>query len=891
MLFFKKFWDVIKKDLFAAIQWFWENGEILKGCNASFITLIPKKADPMSFGDYRPISLISSYYKIIAKLLSNRLRQVIPGLVGSEQSAFLKGRYLLDGALIANETLEFISSTKKKGLIFKVDFEKAFDCLNWDFLMEVMHCMGFGLKWRMWILSCLKSASISILVNGSPTREFHLGRGVRQGNHLSPFLFILATEGLNILTKAALDRGLYQGVKVGNDNVVISHLQYADDTIFFGEWNNLNALGLINILKCFELTSDLKVNFQKSCLYGAGVNNSELHVMARRMGCLAEKLPFIYLGLPIGTKMNKLNSWNPIIEKFKKRLSDWNKGSLSFGGRLTLVKSVLNSLPLYYFSLYRAPPCEKISWVKWEDVIKPYGAGGLSIVSLKSKNLALLEKWWWRFKTETNALWVKVIRSIHGPLGNLLSEYGSSHPSTIGVWNNIIRAGKHIQDLQVPFLTSFEKTIGDGSSTSFWYDNWIGNNSLRVMFPRLFRLENNPNISVNERLSGAANATANAANEGVIGAVVLEWIREPRGRTRDELHELLHLIGNISLNHSEPDGWRWSLSSSGKFTVKNLSSLTDEHLLNINNQGIDATIWNSLVPKKSRAICMACSEKKIARSNRVRKKSHAQAVWNRIFKWWSRGNFNYFSISELLSDSPSGAPSIWLAVIWISAYFIWKNRNNMVFHGKSWNAPVALNEIQVITFDWISRRAKNYKQPISAAKLFNWLKSRFIAIKSISAWGLFGVIVQCTDEASFKQMKRGPTLYELEFLEVVPMVKRINKYTRFAKIAISEAEHLKTSFQNEFSGHDLSPEQLPEEGEMSEIVGKSKIQSLKKTNVTVEIHNSLEKVSKAVWSQKNKKHGSLSVADDIKKNLFQSFDKDESKEKRTLKDSYFQQLT
>ncbi|XP_071695543.1 uncharacterized mitochondrial protein AtMg01250-like [Rutidosis leptorrhynchoides] len=191
--------------------------------------------------------------------------------------------------------------------MFKVDFEKVFDSLNWDFLLKVMKCMDFGCKWIKWIFSCLKSGSISILVNGSPINEFKLGRGVRQGDPLSPFLFILAAEGMNILTKAALEKGLFKGIEVGRDNIPISHLQYADDTIFFGEWSRLNALNLMKTLKSFELASGLKVNFQKSCVYGAGVNHSDLNSFATLMGFQVGKFPFTYLGLPIGSNMKKLS--------------------------------------------------------------------------------------------------------------------------------------------------------------------------------------------------------------------------------------------------------------------------------------------------------------------------------------------------------------------------------------------------------------------------------------------------------------------------------------------------------------------------------------------------------------------------------------------------------
>ncbi|XP_071694534.1 uncharacterized mitochondrial protein AtMg01250-like [Rutidosis leptorrhynchoides] len=177
--------------------------------------------------------------------------------------------------------------------------------------------MGFGVKWIKWIHSCLKLASISILVNGSPTREFSLGRGIRQGDPLSPFLFILAAEGLNILAKAAIEKGLFKGVEIRNDKVLVSYLQYADDTIFIGEWSRANALSLQNILKCFEFASGLKVNFHKSCIYGIGVSQDEINRMENRFSCQVGTFPFTYLGMPIGANMSKLKSWNPVIDKIK----------------------------------------------------------------------------------------------------------------------------------------------------------------------------------------------------------------------------------------------------------------------------------------------------------------------------------------------------------------------------------------------------------------------------------------------------------------------------------------------------------------------------------------------------------------------------------------------
>ncbi|XP_071718980.1 uncharacterized mitochondrial protein AtMg01250-like [Rutidosis leptorrhynchoides] len=185
-----------------------------------------------------------------------------------------------------------------------------------------MRFMGFGEKWRGWIRTCLRMASISVLDNGSPTKEFKMERGVRQGNPLSPFLFIIAVEGLNWLTKSAVAKNLFSGVEIEDAKIPISHLQYADDTVFFGTWSLDNFENLMKLLRCFELCSGLKVNYNKSNLFGVGVDKYEVESMANLFGCNIGSFPFTYLGLPIGANMNKFESWKPVVDKFEKRLSN-----------------------------------------------------------------------------------------------------------------------------------------------------------------------------------------------------------------------------------------------------------------------------------------------------------------------------------------------------------------------------------------------------------------------------------------------------------------------------------------------------------------------------------------------------------------------------------------
>ncbi|GKF29224.1 hypothetical protein Tco_0095566, partial [Tanacetum coccineum] len=203
------------------------------------------------------------------KNASEKVKQVVGNVVGEVQNAFIKGRYILDGVLIEKETMDYLKIKKGKSLIFKVD-------------------------------TYLRTSSVSVLVNGSPSEEFGLEMDIRQGDPLSPFLFILAAEDLNVIVTEAVENGIFRGVVVG-------------------------------------------------------VNEGDMTDMARWMGCGIGEFPFTYLGLPIGENMRRVNAWGPVVEKFKNKLADWKAKTMSFGGRLTLVKSVLGSLPLYYFSMFRVP--------------------------------------------------------------------------------------------------------------------------------------------------------------------------------------------------------------------------------------------------------------------------------------------------------------------------------------------------------------------------------------------------------------------------------------------------------------------------------------------------------------------------------------------------------
>ncbi|CAL5438187.1 unnamed protein product [Camellia sinensis] len=420
LLCYQKFWKIMKGEVVQFVKEFQTNGKLVKGINSSFITLIPKKENPIGLSDYRPISLVSSIYKILAKLLATRLKSVLPHIISESQSAFLSGRNILDGVLIANEVVDGWKKAKNKGLLIQLDFEKAFDSINWGFLFSMLSNFGFGEKWIKWIKECVITVRLSVLVNGSPTEEFSPQRGLRQGDPLSPLLFNLAAEGLHKLLSRASQLDLIKGVKVGHNSVLLTHLQFADDTLLFCEAQVEEVRKLKRVLRCFEIMSALKINFHKSVVCGVGVSKELLDSCAAVLNCKTKTLPLKYLGMPLGANPRMKATWKPVVEKVKSKLAGWKRKMLSFAGRLTLVKSVTSALPVYYLSLFKLPEGvarelekiqaaflwggsasdRKIHMVKWKDLSKTVEKGGLGIRKLRDVNNCLLIKWWWRFGCE-----------------------------------------------------------------------------------------------------------------------------------------------------------------------------------------------------------------------------------------------------------------------------------------------------------------------------------------------------------------------------------------------------------------------------------------------------------------------------------------------------------
>ncbi|GJY75790.1 RNA-directed DNA polymerase, eukaryota [Tanacetum coccineum] len=415
--FFQKYWNVLKQDIVAAIHQFFDSGKFPPDCNSSFIALIPKIQDAKIVKDFRPISLIRSIYKIIAKILANRLSIVMPDLIGDVQTDFVSNRQILDDPFILNELLARCKHKKVNAMIFKVDFGKAFDSVRWDYLDDVLRSFGFGDKWRKWIYGCLNSVRGSVLINGSPTTK-------------------------------VLEAGLYKGISI-NNSLMISHLFYADDAVFVGKWDISNIKVIVNVLKFFFLASGLKINLHKSKLMGIEVGKEDIDSAAQMVGCSTFSPPFHYLRVKVGASMSRLNSWKEIINKISSRLSKWKLKTLSIGGRLSLLKSVLTTIPIYFMSLFKVPA----------GILKDLKSIRLGVASFYSTNRALLFKWIWRVFNDGSSLCSRFIKAIHGVRGAMDSQ-------------SVPTRGSKLKGIDL--LALMKRKLGNGENTLFWDDIWSG---------------------------------------------------------------------------------------------------------------------------------------------------------------------------------------------------------------------------------------------------------------------------------------------------------------------------------------------------------------------------------------------------------------------------------
>jgi exonuclease III len=688
--FYKACWPIIKGDIMAALLSIWgRNCRNLWRLNSAYITLLPKKTDAEMVKDFRPISLVHSFAKLVTKILANRLAGRLNDMVSPNQSAFIKKRFIQDNFMMVQQTVKYLHSQKQPRILLKLDITKAFDSVSWPFLLEVLRKLGFGPRWRDLVCGLLASSSTQVLLNGAPGDFIQHRRGLRQGDPLSPMLFILVMDVLNWMVSRASEAGLLQPLSSRPIQHRIS--LYADDVAIFLRPIAADINLTLQLLQLFGDASGLKTNVQKSNVMPIQCAQEELAIIHNLLPCEVLNFPCKYLGLPLSIKKLTKEQFQPIIDRIADQLPGWKADLMTRAGRAVLVQFVLTAMLVYVAMAIELPTwaikaIDKIRrgflWrgrkeangghclIAWQKVCRLRELGGLGLSDLKRLSCALRARWLWLKKTEPNKPWA----------------------------NLPIQVSKEVECL---IYMAVITEVGDGTNTLFWKDKWLEGHSIRDLAPRVYALVSNRRIG--------KRTVREALTDG-------KWLEDIQGFiSADGLVEFLKiwdLLSLVELQEGTPDKHIWRISSSGVYSAKSAYEILFQGAVYFRPA---LRIWKSHAPPKCRffmwlvahnrcwtadrlarrglphpAKCVLCDQEEEDIQHLMVGCVFARQVWFSLLRrvrlsqlapqpqdifddWWER-------VEAVVSDDlRKGVNSL----IILGAWSIWRHRNDCVFNGSS----------------------------------------------------------------------------------------------------------------------------------------------------------------------------------------------------------------
>lgn len=493
-IFYQANWDIVGAKVVDFALNAFKDGYFDEKLNETLLCVIPKVERPETINQFRPISLCNVVVKLIAKIMVARIRPIMCRMIPPTQTSFIPGRGCNDNVLVVQEAIHSMKKRKGKNGYFmmKVDLEKAYDRLNWDFVKWVLQDVGLPENWVALIMWCLTTSKLAILWNGEKLEPFQPQRGVKQGDPLSPYMFVLCLDKLAQMIEREVQQGNWKTFGITRGGPFLSHLFFADDLIFFGKASQQNTQCIMNVLKDFCSMSGQKINPQKSkIMFSPKTATGNREAICSATGMSETDELGKYLGVPLNTKRVTKATFKELITRVNSKLSHWKANNLSLAGRRVLVQSVSSTMASHVMQSIKLPKgvsnaidqanrtflwggtheSRKTPLVKWDTVCLPRDYGGLGLRKTEDANQALLAKLGWKMVQKEESLWVDVMRKKY--LGNKSFLEAVAKPEDSPNWKSILSTKEVLQE-------GMGKIVHNGETTYFWLDKWIGDEPLAL---------------------------------------------------------------------------------------------------------------------------------------------------------------------------------------------------------------------------------------------------------------------------------------------------------------------------------------------------------------------------------------------------------------------------
>ncbi|XP_071939020.1 uncharacterized protein [Coffea arabica] len=487
--FFTFAWEIIAQDVYKGILSFFCGAELPRFITSTSIVLIPKNPNPQEFSHYRPISLCNFFNKLLSRILADRVASLLPKIISPQQTGFVKGRNITENFLLAQEVVSGIGKKTRGGnVVMKLDMSKAYDRVSWDHIIGVLRRFGFGERFIDLVWRLISNVWFSIIINGASHGFFKSTRGLRQGDPLSPALFIIGAEVLSRgLNNLAMQPG-FVGFKVPFACPTITHLAFADDILIFSNGSSYSLKLIMRVLDAYQRCSGQLINVLKSCyLVHPSISLARRRVIERLTKFNYHPFPIRYLGFPLYFGRCKSSYFGEVCQSILGRIRSWKSRMLSLGGKIVLIKHVLATMPVHLLSAAVIPGKvfrtiekafstflwgssseeSKFHWIRWSQMCYPVDEGGVGFRRLQDIYTAFSFKLWWNFRKGCS-LWASFMKAKYCRLLHPCQVEIRSMDSAI--WRRMVNVSRQVE-------LSMLWDIKNGAC-HFWYDNWLGGGAL-----------------------------------------------------------------------------------------------------------------------------------------------------------------------------------------------------------------------------------------------------------------------------------------------------------------------------------------------------------------------------------------------------------------------------